>query len=127
MINLESLRLTGVSKEQRKSPVSTPHDGGTIRYIKGPVPLQWMARAGQLPGKAIHVGIALWFLSGVKRSREFKLSYKLLEFFDVDRYSAYRALLELESEGLITTERHSGRSPIVTLLEDSLFWDLEEV
>ena len=55
---------TGTHREWRK----------TDRYIKGPVPLDWVTRANALPGKAGAVGIALWFLVGVKNSMTFKVT-----------------------------------------------------
>ena len=29
-------------------------------FLKGPIPMPWLIVAGNLPGKALHVGIALW-------------------------------------------------------------------
>jgi hypothetical protein len=36
----------------------------TDRFLKGPVPMPWLATAARLPGKALAVGIALWRLGG---------------------------------------------------------------
>ena len=41
----------------------------TAKFIKGPIPLEWISRANALPGKAGAVGMALWFLAGVQNSR----------------------------------------------------------
>ena len=85
----------------------------------GPIPLDWVAAAGHLPGKALHVGIALFYLAGLNKSTEVVLPSSLLETFGVDRYARYRALLVLEKAHLVTVVRHKGRNPVVTILPSS--------
>jgi DNA-binding transcriptional ArsR family regulator len=89
------------------------------KFLKGPVPLTWLARAGQLPGKVVQVGIGLWFLAGLKHTRTVSLSSALLRSFGVDRSAKRRALGWLEQAGLISVERRPGRNPRVTLLDAS--------
>ena len=61
---------------------------------------------------------AIWFWSGIKRSREVALSMTWLRAnFGVDRFSGYRGLAALERVGLVSVVRHPGRKPLVTLLE----------
>ena len=38
-------------------------------FIKGPIPLAWMKAVAMLPGKSLHVGLALWYLAGVKKTK----------------------------------------------------------
>ena len=87
------------------------------KFLKGPIPWNWLAQAVSQPGKALHVAIALWFLAGVKRTRTVPLSGSVLDELGVSRYSGYRALTALEHAGLVRVERHRGRNPIVTILE----------
>lgn len=87
------------------------------KFLKGPIPLEWLKRAAPLPGKALQIYLCIWFLKGVKRNNTVKLSYKLLIEFGVSRSSSYRGLKALEDTHLISVERHSGRSPLVTLKE----------
>jgi len=87
------------------------------KFLKGPIPLKWLEKAPPLKGKALALSICLWFLKGVSRSDTVKVSYKLLNDFKVSRESAYRGLESLEAEGLISVERHPGRSPVVTILD----------
>ncbi len=87
------------------------------KFLKGPIPLDWLQCAGQLSGKALHVGIVLQFLSGVQRSSKVRFSYSLAEEFGVKRHSAYRALKALEERGLIKIRRGIGKNPIVRLEE----------
>jgi hypothetical protein len=87
------------------------------KFLKGPVSLDWLATAGQLPGKSLHVGIVLWFLAGVCRTRTVALPNRVLSLFGVDRHAKYRALNYLEQAGLVKCERHTGRCPRVTILD----------
>ena len=86
------------------------------KFLKGPIPWRWLETAGQQPGSALHVGVVLWFLAGLKRTRTVALSGTVLRGFGVKRHSAYRGLESLERAGLVGVERHPGRNPIVTLL-----------
>jgi hypothetical protein len=92
------------------------------RFLKGPIPLNWLGAAASLPGKALHVAIELWFWAGVKNSRTVAISLSHLRATRIHRSSASRGLQALERAGLVAVVRHSGRKPIVTLLD----YDAEE-
>lgn len=78
-------------------------------FLKGPIPWNWISKAAQLPGKALHVGVCLWHLAGLKSSRTVPLS--------MDRFAAYRGLKALEEVGLVRVVRQRGRLSTVELLE----------
>jgi hypothetical protein len=60
---------------RRRATAHLPECPGlTQRYMGG-------ARAVQLPGKSVQVGIGLWFLAGLKRTRTVSLSSALLRSF----------------------------------------------
>ena len=86
-------------------------------FLKGPIPLEWLMRAANLPGKALHVGNVLWLLAGLNQSRTVQLSSMWLRRFGVLRDSARLGLKKLEGAGLVAVERHHGRSPKVTILD----------
>ena len=86
-----------------------------VKFLKGPVPLPWLIAAGELPGKALVVGVGLWFLSGLTRSGKIKPTGKLWQSLSISRQAAYRALAALEKQGLIEVRRRQGCAPIVTL------------
>ena len=88
------------------------------KFVAGPIPLRWLTPASKLPGKALHVAMALRFLVGVERSSKVRLSRSALSRFGVDRHSTYRALHALEPAGLVLVERHRGRNPIVTIIDE---------
>jgi hypothetical protein len=100
---------------KKAGPKVIPRRKPGDKFLKGPVPLNWLARAGQLPGKSLHVGIALWFLAGMRKTTTVALSNGVLEMLGVDRHAKYRALKHLEQAGLIVCKREIGRSPEVTI------------
>jgi hypothetical protein len=83
--------------------------------LRGPIPLDWLSAAARLPGKSLHVGIALWFMGGLLKSRIVTLSNITSLRFGLNRNAKYRALAWLEEAGLIAVERKLGRAPIVTI------------
>jgi hypothetical protein len=86
-------------------------------FIRGPLPVPWLAQAAALPGRALAVALAIWFRSGIEGSRTVTLFPSAIEKFKVNRFSAYRALAALEQAGLIAVTRQRGRSPSVTIID----------
>ena len=84
-------------------------------FIKGPLPVSWFVRAAQLPGRAIHVGLLVWFRVGCERTRTVRLAPGHRDLFGLNRHAVYRGLRALEQAGLITVSRSPGRAPVVTL------------
>jgi hypothetical protein len=125
-IDLESLRISGhlesISVNDRRKSVSAqrpkpPQPKAGTKFLKGPIPVDWLQSASRLPGKTTQVAIALWFQAGLTKCAIVRLSMKRLSEFGVKRHSAYRALEKLETGGLVSVERHQGRLSIVTLLD----------
>jgi len=85
-------------------------------FIKGPLPLSWMTKAAQLPGKTLQVALALWYLSGLQKTQTVRLASKTLEKFGVSRDAKYQALERLALLGLIQVRKSQGKAPMVTLL-----------
>jgi hypothetical protein len=79
--------------------------------------LDWLIIAAQLPGKSLHVGVALWAMGQMHNSRVVALSNSISLRFGLDRNAKYRALAWLEAAGLVSVERRIGRAPLVTILE----------
>lgn len=118
IFDVEKLRLSGVEASagiDKRSGVPRPKPGE--HFLKGPVPLPWIACAGRRKGKAMHVGVYVWYKAGLTRSRSVQLSPAELDEMGVDRFAVYRALEELESAGLVTVKRRTGRKAIVTIEE----------
>ena len=58
-IELTSTRMLKLGRQKREETL----------FIRGPLPLPWFARASQLSGKALHVGVLVWFRSGCEDQR----------------------------------------------------------
>jgi hypothetical protein len=87
------------------------------KFIKGPLPLLWFSKAAALPGKAINVALALWWIQGLCRAKTFPLKREAASTLGVSPDATYDALTNLEGAGLIQVLRHRGRSPVVTILD----------
>ena len=106
----------GLKRLPSRSRTNSSRRGSDKRFLKGPIPLGWLTAAAKQPGKALHVAIALWFLSGMKRSRKVLMPLAELSAFGVSRFAAYRGLGALEKAELVSVARHQGRKSVVTIL-----------
>ena len=112
-MDIDQFRLSPNQNGKHRSRTKRP-------FLKGPIPLKWLQCAAGLPGKALQVGLALWYLAGVKRSKVIKFSYKRAEEFGTKRHAAYRGLRALEKAGLIGVEKGQGRAPMIFIEEQPL-------
>ena len=94
----------------RRSPLQLGH------FVKGPIPLAWLGSAAGLPGKALAVGLAIWFQRGLKKRETVTLTGSVLNQLGVSRHAKYRALAALEKAGLVRVERRTGKNPTVEIL-----------
>jgi hypothetical protein len=86
-------------------------------FLKGPISLLWLERAGRLPGKALHVGLVIRHVQSLNRGDgTIVLTNQWLKNFGVDHHAKRRALVALEQAKLIAVER-GKRSPTVTIIE----------
>lgn len=99
------------------TPSRPPRHWPGQRFLKGPIPLDWLQAAACLPGKACQVGLALWYRAGLECTATVVLSNSVLKDFGVDRHAKYRALQALAGADLITIAKTPGKSPTVTILE----------
>lgn len=116
-IDLEAFRAAPAIASARQA---TRGRGRRQLFLKGPVPLDWLKAAGQLPGRALHVAVVLQFLYGFRQSDELVLSQRWLSVFGVKRHSAYRALRALEKAGLVLVTRQAGHAPRVEVIHASV-------
>jgi hypothetical protein len=82
------------------------------------LPLEWANKAGCLPGKALHVALAIWRQAVLKKSMTTSLPNGPLAGYGVKERAKRAALLALEGAGLIQVEWKPGRNPIVTIKMD---------
>lgn len=115
MLDDEDGQLPEVLSEASRRRRHTKSRRQNDHFVRGPIPMPWMERAARLPGKALAVGLLLWFIKGIVRDGPIKLSTSLLARFSVGRKAAGRALTSLEHEGLIRAQRSRGQLPRVWL------------
>ncbi len=89
------------------------------KFIAGPIDVSWVVQASQLGVKALLVGLALWYLRGLRRSNSFIISNLMMQQWGVHPDAKSRALRKLEKAGLIRIERRGKRSPLVTLVVEN--------
>lgn len=85
------------------------------KFLKGPIQLSWLIAAGKLPGKALVVGMGLWYMAGLTGSKSVKATSALWRTLSISRQAAYRAITALESHGLIEVQRQPGHASVVTI------------
>ena len=115
-IDLDRLRLkNSPTSRSISSRQILPRASRGERFVRGPIPLDWLTVAAQLPGKSLHVGVALWFEAGLRKAAVVPLSNITGRLFGLDRNSKYRGLDWLAGAGIITVQRKLGRAPVVTI------------
>jgi len=130
--DIEELRLAGQqlrrikaarSAVSNKPATPSPDKKGAprhkkgVHFLKGPVLLNWLARAACCRGKALHVAIILCYRAGLLKSDTIKVPGWTAKKFGLDCHAKTRALKALEQAGLVSITRRQGCSPQVTLLE----------
>jgi hypothetical protein len=86
-------------------------------FLKGPVPLAWLAGAATLRGRALTVGVLVWFMVGLKRATVVTIPRSRMAEFGLNRFAFYRGLAALEWRGLVRVERRRGAMPRITLVD----------
>lgn len=115
-IDPDRLRFrAATAKSAQPTRKQVPRAAKGERFLRGPIPLNWLSIAARLPGKALHASLAIWLEAGMRNSAVVPLSNITGQRFGLDRNSKYRALSWLEEAGLITVTRKLGRAPIVTI------------
>lgn len=115
-MDVDKFRLNPTTTATAASRRVPRHKAGEW-FIKGPLPGSWIGRAARLPGRALHVGLVLWYLAGVGRGRRIKPSWQVWELFGLSPYAGRRGLAALEQAGLVDVVRAPGCCPEVTILE----------
>lgn len=98
------------------SPARPPRHAPGEPFLKGPIPWDWLTAAAGLPGKALAVGILVWFRAGCENKRTVAVTLARITRMGMSESTARRGLRTLERAGLVSTERRPGRAARVTLL-----------
>ncbi len=98
-----------------KSPPTRSRDW----FLKGPIPGAWLQIATGLPGRALHVGLALWFMCGLTKQQEVRVTRRVRQRFSIPQDAFQRGLQKLEAVGLVSVARQPGRTPLIAILDAS--------
>ncbi len=113
-ISLEETPLEA-KKKMRKKRESLWDTHGT-KFLRGPVSLDWLARATALGKAATFVGLECWYRAGLAGSLVFRLNLSRLAVAPkLARSSARRGLLQMERDGLVTVARPAGQRLLVAI------------
>jgi hypothetical protein len=116
-LDTEHTAIQAVARTTEKPPSFKPKRING-EFLKGPIPLSWLAVAAKLSGKApVAVALAIWFQVGRRRSKEVRLTTAVTERFGIKRKAKYRGLSALEKAGLIQVRRAPRRNPVVTIVD----------
>jgi hypothetical protein len=80
------------------------------------VPWSWVEKLSGARGQTLRVAIVLLHLHWKAQGRPVKLANGKLQSDGISRRAKWRALLELESLGLISIERRPKKSPVIQIL-----------
>lgn len=91
-------------------------------FIRGPIPMDWLAKASQIPRRnAVLVGLVLFHLAGMRSERiGLVLCVERCKPFGLGRKAVQRGLRDLENADLVRVDRTNGRCPRVDLLVDTI-------
>lgn len=99
-------RLSAPSLERRRSHERKRHS----EFLRGPIPIYWLAAASRLPGKApLAVALVIWFAAGLTGRRTgLAVGSALLDRFKLAPRTAHDGIEKLEAAGLVTVMRRRG-------------------
>ena len=118
LLDRRQVLRTGARRTKKNSATCKPipkHAQGS-RFVRGPIPYNWLCVALSFGGKAASLAWAIWWLAGVKGSNPIRLTQRTLRNFNVSTRTARRLLVKFERAGLIQVDSQRGRGPDVTLL-----------
>jgi hypothetical protein len=90
----------------------------TEPFLRGPIPLEWLARAAQLRKPAMPAGVCLWFVRGVsKKTGPIRASAAVRKKMRLTAGQMLRGLRALEAGGLVRFVKEGrGRCPVVEIV-----------
>ncbi len=89
-------------------------------FIKGPISLPWLSAAAELPGKTLNAALAILWLAGMSKNKEFQITGAALKHLAISEDAFRDGLKRLEQAGLVRVNRAPGRRPRVTVPQRAL-------
>src|SRR5438309_1656149 len=116
-IDIDSYRLPPGMTGPPKLPKRPPRHRQGERFLRGPIPWNWLQAAIGMPGKALHVAIVLWREAGCRKNRTVRFRSTVLRAMGIGPQAARRGLRKLEKAGLLTIGQKPGQSLEVIILD----------
>lgn len=85
-------------------------------FIKGPIPMTWVKEMLKLPASASQISFILWFIAGMRKTRNIEINLSRMKDFNISKVTAWRSIGYLEKANLVSVERKPGRKLTITLL-----------
>ena len=104
---------------------------GTVRvkdylkepFLKGPIPLSWLVKAGTFSKSALMVGLVLWHMDGMKGQKTFRVGRgDIAKLLGVSQLNVLRGIKRLEEGNLIFVLREPGQKLIITMNRKAAAW-----
>ncbi len=88
-------------------------------FLRGPIPLEWLARAAQLRKPGMPAGLCLWFVRGVSnKTGPLRVSAAVRKKMRLSAGQMLRGLRALEGAGLVRFVKEGrGRCPVVEIVD----------
>ena len=87
-------------------------------FLKGPIPLPWLAKAATLRKPALPAGLCLWFHRGVSCQTQIRVSGSVRKKLGLSAGQMLRGLRALSQANLIRfTKTGRGRCAVVEIVE----------
>ena len=85
-------------------------------FLKGPIPLSWLVKAGTFGKSALMVGLVLWYMDGMKGEKTFRMGRgDIAKLLGVSQRNVLRGIKGLEKRNLIFVLREPGQKLIITM------------
>lgn len=123
---MSTFALTDSQIQLSEASVARRHQQSQRRsreFLRGPVPINWLAHAARQGKLAQAAGILVWFRYGCLQTRHgdklnLTVSANQYERFGLSATTFSRGLRKLEAAGLITVSRSPGRKPQISIVSD---------
>lgn len=93
-----------------------PRRGTAKKFVRGPIPLDWLSRATALTPSAALVAVALAYQRGLAGTKDFRISPARFRELGIQRTAQDRGLKALVEAGLVKIEENKpGRAKTVVL------------
>ena len=114
--SLDGLRLPSNFVGKPKPKKRRPRIKG--RFLKGPVPMNWLMTAfTECGGTSAYVGAVLWHLSGMKQNaRAFPVSNVVAGDYGLTAKMKHLAFKKLAGAGLVQLEKRGRKAKTITIV-----------